>query len=97
MRAQLNGSSWTETCIVLSNAMDSCLQQVDHQRLENDLACLAADETSQTCLMTDKAAKIMHHLISCKAGPSATAPLSMGMHSDMSDSAVFAYTLGMQP
>ena len=72
MRAQLDGSSWTETCITLSKAMDSCLQQVNHQRLDNDLACLAADATSQTSLMTDKAAKVMHHLLSCKASPSAT-------------------------
>ena len=62
----MDGLSWKDTQVQLSRAMDRCLQQLQNQRLDDDLACLAADETVQTCLMTDKAAKMMHHLLSCK-------------------------------
>ena len=38
LNAQLAGSSWTETQIALSRAMDRCLQQVDLKRLDAEHA-----------------------------------------------------------
>ena len=54
-----------------SSAMAACLQQITPARLEDDLARLAIDETAPGCLITDKAAKLLQYLLSCKVRPSA--------------------------